>query len=149
MSTQVAQQQTSTPSKTTEIRIGEFHGALSRFQVGAFNDLLGAKVPHKIAHKIATDFGSDLGRLMSTDAEFRAKVGKADKNGNSRIALSGGAKITSSRAMSTVRVAQQVDNLYMEGLLASRSLPEMSKTLREYYTDCETWAGLQIWADKN
>lgn len=128
------------------IRVGQFNGALSRFQVSAYTDLVYANVPKNVAHKIAADFGSDLGKLMATDERFAATIGKANKSGESRIKLTGGAKVTTSRAMSTIRVAQQVDALYQEGLLASRDMPVLSDTLIEYREDCIKWAGEQTWS---
>jgi hypothetical protein len=124
---------------------GRFNGALSRFQVSAYTDLVHAGLNKGTAHKIASDFGSDLGKLMATDEKFAATIGKANKNGESRIKLSGGAKVTTSRAMSIIRVAQVTDGLYMEGLLAERTVPQLSDTLQEYVAESDIWANEQTW----
>lgn len=124
---------------------GRFNGALSAFQKTAYTDLVHAGLSKGAAHKIASDFGSDLGKLMATDEKFAAKVGKANTSGNSRITLSGGASVATSRAMSTVRVSQQMDMLFKEGLIAERKLPQLSETLTEYVNDSEQWAEEQTW----
>lgn len=141
--------ETTSTQVTREIIVGKFAGAFSRFQLGAFNDLIWCQVPRRVAHKIATDFGSDFGRLMATDAEFAAKVGKADKNGNSKLTVSGGGKISTSRTMSIVRVSQQIYNLNKEGLIVARELPQLSKTLAEYYQECVDWVETQNWAPES
>jgi hypothetical protein len=134
--------------KVVVIRPGQFAGALSRFQVSAFGDLFHGGFSKQVSHKIASDFGSDLGRLMSTDSEFASKIGKANKDGESRIKLSGGGKIKSSYAMSIIRTCQVVDGLYMEGLIESRKVPIMTEKLADYVKDCETWAAGQTWEQK-
>ena len=139
--------ETATQTEVKSVIAGKFNGSLSRFQLGAFNDLIWCKVDRGTAHKIASDFGSDLGRLMSTDAEFAAKVSKADKNGNSKIALSGGGKVGTTRTMSIVRLSQQMYNLYKEGLISDRELPRMTSSLTEYFNECEEWAKEQTWQD--
>lgn len=124
-----------------EIILGKFSGALSRFQLTAYNDLLEVKLPAKVAHKVAMDFGSDLGRLMASDADFKSKVGKADKHGNSRINISGGGKIATYRSMSVVRLSQQLGTLADEDLVESADITlVMSSNLADYIKDCEAWA---------
>jgi len=137
----------STPEVKT-IRPGHFAGALSRFQVSAFGDLFRGGFSKQVSHKIATDFGSDLGRLMATDSEFSSKISKANKEGESRIKLSGGGKIKSSYAMSIIRTCQVIDGLYVEGLIEDRKVPVLTEKLSEYVETCKTWASEQNWEEK-
>lgn len=135
---------TTTPETTTSkaIVLGRFNGAFAQFQVSCFFDLKAAGLEAKIAHKCAFDYGSDIGNaIRNADDSLATKIGKAKKNGDSRISLSGGGMTRTSRTMSLYRVAQQLDGLYSEGLLKSRHLEvdTLSKPLREYLTDCETW----------
>lgn len=134
--------------KTDAIILGKFNGAFCQFQLNAFYTMRHGGINSKVAHKIALDYGSDFGRLMASNADFASKVGKAKKNGESKLTISGGGYLQTSRAMSVVRVCQQIGNLYQEGLLEDVELPELSSTLTEYLTECEKWATSQNWEEK-
>lgn len=143
-------QTTQVIDKTVEIKpikLGEFHGAFSRFQTSCYYDLIAAGLTKQTSHKIAGDYGSDIGNAIrnASDDGLTSKIGKAKKNGDSRISISGGGMTRTSRTMSIYRVAQQLDNLYMEGLLASRKIDDerLSKVLREYLAECDEWVQTQ------
>ena len=139
--------QTPTP-EVKPIRHGHFNGALSRFQVSAFGDLFHGGFSKEVAHKIASDYGSDLGRLMASDSEFASKISKANKEGESKISLSGKGKIKNSFAMAIIRACQVIDGLYMESLIEHRKVPQLTERLADYVTDCEKWAAGQVWEKK-
>ncbi len=130
------------------IKCGRFSGMLGRFQLNSYNTLLFVGMNNQVAHKVSVDFGSDLGRLMASDAEMASKVGKASKNGESRITIKGGGKIANKYSMSIVRLAQQILDLYKEGLLAEHEMPEPATSLQEYLTLCKSWATEQVWEVK-
>lgn len=128
------------------IKVGQFNGALCRFQVSAFGSFRRAGFSPEVSHKMAFDFGSDLGNLMATDAELSAKVSKCKKDERSEITLSGKGSVATSKCMSILRVCQVVDGLCSkEKLLAKRLIPELSENLREYITKCEAWCVEQDW----
>ena len=130
------------------IKVGQFNGALCRFQVSAFGSFRRAGFSPEVSHKMAFDFGSDLGNLMATDADMNAKVSKCKKDGTSEISLTGKSNVITSRTMSVLRVCQVIDSLCSkEKLLSKRLIPELSENLREYVSDCEKWAALQEWVD--
>jgi hypothetical protein len=130
------------------IRCGHFTGMLGRFQLNAYNTLIACDVSHKVAHKISVDYGSDLGRLMASDADVASKVGKANDKGESRLSIKGSGKIATKYSMSIVRLAQQMHDLYKEGLLAERDLPLTGKNLQDYLAVCQAWADVQVWEEK-
>jgi dsRNA-specific ribonuclease len=139
---------------TKSVILGKFPGAFGGFQETSFNDLRYAGVNEHVAHKIAFDYGSDLGNAIrnAKDAALASKVGKAKSNGEARISLSGGGITKTSRAMSVIRLAQQLDMLYTEKLIKSReidlsNLRDGEGSLGEYLTECDEWAKLQKWAD--
>lgn len=129
------------------IKLGHFTGTFQQFQLHAFWLMVHAGIVRKAAHKIANDYASDFGRLMATNAEFASKVGKQRKKGDgeSKITISGGAYIKTSRAMSVIRACQQIDALYMESLLNERLLPKLTADLQDYLAECEEWAAEQTW----
>ena len=131
-------------AKPVVIRCGDFSGAFSRFQVACFGDLRLAGFSAEVSHKVAFDYGSDIGNAIrnATDDGLASKIGKAKKDGESRITISGGGTTKTSRAMSVYRTVQQVDGLFREGLIASRKLTteQLAENLQEYIEDCETWA---------
>jgi len=131
-------------NKPVVIRCGDFSGAFSRFQVACFGDLRLAGFTPAVSHKVAFDYGSDIGNAIrnATDDGLASKIGKAKKDGESRITISGGGTTKTSRAMSLYRLVQQVDSLFREGLIASRKLTteQLAENLQEYIEDCETWA---------
>jgi hypothetical protein len=128
-----------TPAKPT-MEAGRFNGTFKTWQQEAFGDLRRAGLSMEVAHKVAQDFGSDMGRLISTDASAKAKVGKANGDGLAAFSASLKGKVTTSRSMSTIRVCQQIAALYKEGLLETRIAPPLSKILAEYQTECAEWA---------
>ena len=131
-------------AKPVVIRCGDFSGAFSRFQVACFGDLRLAGFSAEVSHKVAFDYGSDIGNAIrnATDDGLASKIGKAKKDGESRITISGGGTTKTSRAMSLYRLVQQVDSLFREGLINSRKLTteQLAENLQEYIEDCETWA---------
>lgn len=135
------------PVERKAIKLGEFHGAFARFQTSCYYDLIAAGLTEQTSHKIAGDYGSDIGNAIRNAADdgLTSKIGKAKKNGDTRISISGGGLTKTSRTMSIYRVAQQLDNLYREGLLASRKLDTetLSKVLREYLDECSEWCAVQ------
>ena len=147
---------TTTPETTVEskaIILGKFKGAFGNFQASAFYDLKASGLKETICHKIAFDFGSDLGNAIrnAKDDSLGVKVAKAKQNGDARITLSGGGATKTSRAMSLLRLAQQLDSLYKEKLVKSRhidvdNVPVGEGSLSEYLTECDKWANSQEWA---
>jgi len=132
------------PSKV--IIIGKFAGMLGRFQADAFSTMVHCGIDKQVAHKCAVDYGSDIGRLMASSAELASKVGKAAKDGFSRLTIRGGGKIITTKSMSLVRVCQQIDALYMEGLLEDRNVPALEEQLVKYTDECAYWASKQVLA---
>lgn len=128
------------------IELGKFTGAFRQFQDNCFTDLKVAGIAPTTAHKVCNDLASDIGRLMSADPDIAARVSKAKKNGESRMAISAKAEIQTSRSMSLWRISNEVYKLYKEGLLETRQLPKLSKSLAEYIVDCEAWVSKQNWA---
>lgn len=132
------------------IILGRFPGAFGKFQDAAFVDLKACGLKPEIAHKVAQDYGADIGNAMRNGTDFGTKVSKAKKDGESRINLSGKGETQTSRTMSIIRVCQVIDGLYSkEGLLKSRDVDfeSLNKSLREYLSECETWAKAQTFAD--
>ena len=132
-------------NKPVVIRCGDFSGAFSRFQVACYGDLKLAGFSAEVSHKVAFDYGSDIGNAIrnATDDGLASKIGKAKKDGESRITISGGGTTKTSRAMSLYRLVQQVDSLFREGLINSRRIDGkdmLSDNLSDYVADCETWA---------
>lgn len=136
---------------TTAIKPGVFSGVFKNWQVAAFRDLFLGGLSKHVSHKIATDYGSDLGRLMSSEAgkSFKQKIGKlAGDDGERKISVAGAANIKASNAMSVIYVAQTLDKLFSENLLASRTMPELATELQDYIESCQEWSGEQTWEDE-
>lgn len=133
--------------KTTLIIVGLFTGLLKQWQSVAFGDLVHAGVDKQVSHKICADYGADLGRAMSTDGKFKSKIGKLDDDGNRKIGMAGKASIQTSNSMSIVYIAQTMDTLFKEELLATRKLPQLSPELEEYVTSCQEWCLEQDWKE--
>ena len=136
---------------TTAIKPGLFTGAFKNWQSAAFRDLFLGGLSKHVSHKIATDYGSDLGRLMSSEAGkgFKQKIGKlSGDDGERKVSVAGAANIKASNAMSVIYVAQTLDKLFSENLLASRTMPELATELQEYVESCEDWAAEQVWEDE-
>jgi len=131
------------PVAKQKLIVGRFSGMLGAFQLNAYNTLIACKVNNVVAHKIAVDFGSDVGRMMKSDPDLASKVSKANKDGMSKLTIKGGGKIATSPSMSVVRLAQQMHELYKEGLIAERDLPQVPLNLQEYIGDSEHWAQTQ------
>ena len=148
-------QDTSAPVAASKaIVIGKFPGAFGNFQSSAFYDLKAAGLKEVICHKVAFDYGSDLGNAIrnAKDDGLSSKVAKAKTNGDARISISGGGVTKTSRAMSLIRLAQQLDGLYKEKLVKSRHIDEENLTtgegsLSEYLQECDEWATAQNWAE--
>jgi hypothetical protein len=139
-------------STQKQIVIGRFNGAFARFQQSCYNDMLLAGFGKEVSHKIASDYASDIGNALRVDgdATLASKIGKAKKDGDSRITISGGGVTKTSRTMSLYRVVQQCDNLYNEGLLATRKVSRdlLSKVLIEYLEVCDAWIEKQTFASE-
>jgi hypothetical protein len=138
-----------TPAKTiVAIVAGKFTGMLANFQVAAFGSLRKVGFSKEVAHKIASDYSSDLGNAMRSNDEFAAKVGKAKKDGDSVIKLSGKGSTLMTNAMGAIRVAQVIESLDKEGLLCSAKLQpgDFAENIGDYIADCEQWATEQTWA---
>ncbi len=129
------------------IIVGMFTGMLKGWQATAFRDLVQAGVDRYAAHKICNDYAADLGRAMSADGKFSSKIGKLDLEGNRKIGMTAKANIQCSDAMSVVFVAQTMDALFKDSLLAERKLPKLSSNLEEYLITCTDWASEQNWKD--
>jgi hypothetical protein len=137
----------------TPIKLGFFPGAFARFQTGAYGDLKRGGLPSEVAHKVASDYGSDIARAMSKgDAKVATKVAKANKDGTSRLSISGKGETTLTHSMAVVRVAQVIDSLYGEGLIDSRIMPKLSAlasedsdSMADYVARCGKWASEQKW----
>lgn len=136
------------PVKT--VILGKFQGAFGGFQQSAFVDLKAAGFTPEVAHKVAFDYGSDIGNAIrnAKDDSLATKVAKAKKGGESRITLSGGGSVQTSRAMSLIRLCQQLANLKKEALINTLQVDEdrLDKNLVEYLDDCQTWASEQTFA---
>lgn len=141
--------ETAKPEVVKEIILGKFPGAFGQFQGAAFTDLKAAGMDAKVAHKVAQDYGSDIGNAMRNGTEFGTKVAKAKKTGDARISLNGKGETQTSRTMSIIRLCQQTENLYNEGLVKSRHVDfdNMTKTLIEYFESCEQWVETVKFAD--
>ena len=89
-------------TKPVVIRCGDFSGAFSRFQVACFGDLRLAGFSAEVSHKVAFDYGSDIGNAIrnATDDGLASKIGKAKKDGESRITINGGGTTKTSRLLS-------------------------------------------------
>lgn len=138
-----------TPAKTIVAIIpGKFSGMLANFQVAAFGSLRKVGLTKEVAHKIASDYASDLGNAMRSNEEFAAKVGKAKKDGDSVIKLSGKGSTLMTNAMGAIRVAQVIESLDKEQLLCSAKLNrgDFAPAIGDYLIDCEQWATEQTWA---
>lgn len=140
---------TNISNKTSSLIIaGLFSGMLKAWQVTAFGDLVHAGVDKQIAHKVCSDYGADLGRAISTDGKFKSKIGKLDNDGNRKIGMAGKASIKTSNSMSVIYVAQTMDTLYSEELLAGRKLPQLSAELESYMEECQEWCDGQEWKEE-
>jgi len=133
------------PAVKESIKPGLVNGMLKQWQYAAYSSLTHAGVESKVAHKIALDYASDIGRAMSKDGKFKSKIGKLSDDGDRSIALAGKSYIKTSNSMSMVYVAQTLDTLFVEGLLGTRQLPELSDELQDYVEDCNEWAAKQDW----
>ena len=132
-----------TETPKNEVKLGFFPGSLGAFQVSAYGSIQRLGLPKAVAHKVAQDFGGDLGNAMRGDAELYGKVAKAKKDGETSIKFSGkGAKQKMTVSMGVVRVAQIMDDLRKENLLASCKFEakQFGDNIADYLVDCESWA---------
>ena len=141
---------TETPTVKPTIKLAYFNGAFSKFQSSAYGELVRAGLSKQAAHKVANDFGSNIGDAMKnadSNKGIATSVGKAKKEGESRIKISGSGMTTTSYAMSLIRVVQTVDGLFEEGLLDTRevAISSLSDNLQHYVANCNRWADEQNW----
>jgi len=129
--------------KVIKIEAGKYNGAFGAFQRSFYHTLVAFGIDRGTAHKIGNDFGADLGRAMASgDADVAAAVGKANKNNESQIKLSGkSSRVVNSNAMNLNRACVLMEAVYKEGLCLKRELPaSLIGKLWEYIGDCTAWA---------
>ena len=143
-----------TTQTTTQVRpivLGEFHGAFSRFQTTAYGDLKRAGIASEVSHKVASDFGADIGNAIrnAEDDSLTAKVGKAKKDGEARIRLSGSGITRTKGSMSLIRLVQVTDGLFDETLVSTRKVDtsNLGKSLTAYFNECVEWAKSQTFTE--
>jgi hypothetical protein len=127
----------------TATLFGKFNGNLSRLQTEAFGDMRRFGLSEGAAHKVAMDFASDYGRLMATEPDFAAKVGKANKDGNATLKVVVSGKIAVTRSMSSIRTYEQLHALKKEGLITETPKHDelsLNENVENYIRDCESWA---------
>lgn len=130
-------------SPKTAILLGSFSGAWARFQTAAYGDLKRMGCPEKLAHKIAMDFGPDIANAVLNSDKVAAKVGKANKEGLSKIDLKAKGETVLTNTMSIVRVIQQLATMREEGLIESCPAVfgsiEWTNHIRAYIAKSEKW----------
>lgn len=138
---------TTEKAQAGKMRVGVFSGAHGAFGHSAFLDLLYAGFSKRQAQLMAMDYLADLGNAMKNDADLASRVGKANKEGQTRIRISGkSGKTLMTRVMAIVRIAQTLDSLHKEGIY-SRMMEKdrLADTLKDYVASVDARVEKTAW----
>ena len=138
---------TTEKAQVVKMRVGVFSGAHGAFGHSAFLDLFYAGFSKRQAQLMAMDYVADLGNAMKNDADLASRVGKANKEGQTRIRISGkSGKTPMTRVMAIVRIAQTLDNLHKEGIYSRKMGTDgLADTLKDYVASVDARVEKTAW----